>query len=354
MPAPRVLVLYNKPLLPRDHPDAESEHTVVDIAHHMASILGADGFRTELMALGRDPTALWRRLTIRKPAVVLNLFEGSLDDTETESYVGGLLEWSGVPYTGSPPAAMSLARAKHTAKTLLKGAGLPTADFMVVDELPVPACTLSWPVIVKPAKQDASVGLDQKSVCTNQQQLDQRVAYILEMYGAPVLVEEFIDGREFSVALVEVPEFRYLPPAEIVFERKAGHWPILTYAGKWSPGTPAYVGTPPKYPADIPPRLAKKLGEIALKAFRIVGCRDYGRVDLRVTPDSKPYILEVNPNPEISDEAGFAHCLNSANMSYATFVCQMVRHALQRGPTPLASLGLKSRRARSARVNGSA
>jgi D-alanine-D-alanine ligase len=350
MAARLVLVLYNKPLLPKDHPDAESEHTVVDIAKTMEAILAKDGFATALVSLGRDPAVLWSALKEVKPAVVLNLYEGSLDDTETESHVAGLLEWSGIPYTGSPPQAMSLARSKHTAKTLLRGAGLPTADFMVVAELPVPACTLPWPVIVKPAKQDASVGLDQSSVCVNQDQLAERVAYILDTYGAPVLVEQFIHGREFNVALTETPELRYLPPAEIVFEERAGVWPILTYAGKWKADSPAYQGTPPKYPADIPPRLAKKLGAIAMKAYRLIGCRDYARVDVRVTPEGKPYILEVNPTPEISDEAGFAGCLASANLSYPWFVSHLVRHALERGPTRLASLGMKRRRGKRAQL----
>jgi D-alanine-D-alanine ligase len=350
MAPPLVLVLYNKPLLPKNHPDAESEHTVVYIAKVMEQILAKDGFATTLFSLGRDPLTLWGALKEHKPAVVLNLYEGCLDDTETESHVAGLLEWSGIPYTGSPPQAMSLARAKHTAKTLLRGAGLPTADFMVVDKAPVPECTVAWPVIVKPAKQDASVGLDQSSVCVNQEQLDERVAYILETYGAPVLVEQFVPGREFNVALTETPELCYLPPAEIVFEERAGAWPILTYAGKWKAESANYQGTPPKYPADIPPRLARKLGDIAMKAYRLIGCRDYARVDIRVTPEGKPYILEVNPNPEISDEAGFAGCLASANLSYPWFVCQLVRHALERGPTPLASLGLKKGRGRRAQL----
>ena len=294
--------------------------------------------------MGRDPALLWNTLRERKPAVVFNLFEGSLDDTETESYVAGLLEWSGIPYTGSPPQALSLARAKHTTKMVLRSAGVPTAAFMVIDQLPVPTCKLRWPVIVKAAKQDASVGLDQNSVCTDAKQLEQRVAYILETYGAPVLVEEFIDGREFNVAVVEMPELRYLPPAEILFEKHVGEWPILTYAGKWTPGSNAYESTPPKYPADISGPLARKLGKIAVKAFGLIGCRDYGRVDFRVSAAGKPYVLEINPNPEISDEAGFAQCLNSAGLSYPTFVVQLTRYALQRGPTPLASLGLSGKR----------
>ena len=164
---------------------------MVGIANFVAEILQKDGFRTELLGLGRDPVLLWNTLRTKRPALVFNLFEGSLDDTETESYVAGLLEWSGIPYTGSPPQALSLARAKHTTKMVLKSAGVPTAPFMVVHQLPVPACKLKWPVIVKAAKQDASVGMEQKSVCTNQKQLEDRVAYVLDTYGSPVLVEEF-------------------------------------------------------------------------------------------------------------------------------------------------------------------
>src|ERR1700688_3506738 len=123
MPKPMVLVLYNEPLLPSDHPDAESENSVIEVAQDMMKVLVANGYRTAPRALGADPTVLWITLKKRKPDVVFNLFEGNLDNPETESYVAGLLEWSGIPYTGSPPAPLSLARAKHRTKHLLKGAG---------------------------------------------------------------------------------------------------------------------------------------------------------------------------------------------------------------------------------------
>jgi D-alanine-D-alanine ligase len=331
MNGPLVLVLYNQPLLPADHPDAESEHTIVDIALHMGEILREDGYRISMLGLRPDPAILWNELRRHKPDVVFNLFEGNLSNTETESYVTGLLEWSGIPHTGSPLRTLTLARAKHLTKQLLRGAGLPTADFFVVQELPVPTCELTWPVIVKPATQDASVGLDQDSVVTNQYQLEQRVAYILETYGAPVLVEEYIEGREFNVAVTEIPEFMSLPPSEIRFDQvRPGAWHILTYAGKWCPGTDAYDLTPPDYPAKISSRLAERLGELARRAYRLLGCRDYARVDFRARPSGKPYILEVNPNPEISATAGFAGCLGSANIRHQDFIKQLIQHALLR------------------------
>src|SRR5205823_5541974 len=149
-------------------------------------VLREAGFSVAFFPLGPDPTVLWQELKERRPDVVFNLYEGQVDNPETESYVAGLLDWAGIPYTGSPFATLSLARAKDTAKYLLRGARLPTADFMLVDRLPMPACDLEFPVIVKPARQDASVGVDQASVCVNPFQLDERVHYIYSTYGAPV------------------------------------------------------------------------------------------------------------------------------------------------------------------------
>jgi len=335
MKSPLVLVLYNHPTLPVGHPDAESEHSIVEIAQKVGAMLGESGFRATLFGLKKDPTTLWEELKRRKPAVVFNLFEGNLENTESESYVAGLLEWKGVPFTGSPMHTLGLARAKHLTKHILRGAGLPTADFFVVNELPVMNCPLEWPVIVKPALQDASVGLAQDSVCTNQERLEARVQYILETYGAPVLVEEFVDGREFNVALVELPDLYTLPPSEILFPRdKTGYWPILTYAGKWRPGTDDYDQTPSKHPAEIPARLANRLSTLAMEAYRLIGCRDYARVDFRVRANGKPFILEVNPNPDISEGAGFAGGLASARSPYREFVVRLVEHTMTRAKIP--------------------
>ena len=144
--------------------NANRDDTIVEIADAMTDILEKAGFRVRRLGLEQDPAPLWAELHRRRPDVVFNLFEGNHDNTETECYVAGLLEWSGIPFTGSPHAALTLARAKHTVKHLFRGAGLPTAPFLVIDALPVPECDLSFPVIVKPAQQDGSVGVDQQSV----------------------------------------------------------------------------------------------------------------------------------------------------------------------------------------------
>ena len=331
MATPSVLVLFNQPLLPVDHPDAASEHTIVPIADGLARILRDADYRVTQLGLAADPALLWHELQTRKPDVVLNLFEGNLDNPETETYVAGLLEWSGIPYTGSPVRTLALARAKHLTKHLFQGAGLPTAAFVAVNELPAPEWRLDFPAIVKPATQDASVGLDQASVCTSQREVESRVRYILETYGPPVLIEEYIAGREFNVALVELPELEYMPAGEITFPaEKPGAWSILTYDGKWNPGSADYDTTPLKCPADLPAESMQELGRLAMAAYRLLGCRDYARVDFRMNASGKPYILEVNPNPEISDHAGFAGCLGSTSLTHRDFVVRLIRQALSR------------------------
>src|SRR6266571_2977362 len=124
MTSPSVLILHNHPLLP------------VELPEEMSDILRKAGFRVRRLGLEQDPSALWTELQRRRPDVVFNLFEGNLNDTETESYVAGLLQWSGVPFTGSPFSTLTLARDKYLTKYLLRGAGLPTADFFAVEQLP--------------------------------------------------------------------------------------------------------------------------------------------------------------------------------------------------------------------------
>jgi D-alanine-D-alanine ligase len=198
----------------------------------------------------------------------------------------------------------------------------------------MPDCRLTWPVIVKPGNQDASVGMDQGSVVTSQAALEVRVAMLLERYGPPVLVEEYIAGREFCVGLFERPELVALPMAEYEFltTDDAGVWPIITYEGKWKPGTQDYEMSPMRFPAlNVPPELADRVRTIALEAYRLFDCRDYARLDFRVRPPADPFILEINSNPGLSPEAGFAIGLESMGLTWASLVEQLVENALRRG-----------------------
>ena len=327
----RVLVLYNEPVLPAGHPNYESEHEILITVAAVHQALVQAGFETVPLGVQKDFRVLLAGLRDIQPDVVFNLYEGTADQGFSEAHVAGVLDWLGVPFTGSPFPALSLCRSKHLTKRIFQGAGLPTPEFFVVEQLPVPRCPLSWPVIVKPAEQDASVGLDQGSVVSNQERLNERVSLVLDTFGPPVLVEQFIPGRELTAAVIESPNLQVLPLAELLFEGLSpSSWPIYTYEGKWTPGSPDYEATA-RHPAALSPALAEGLNRLAQRAFRLLGCRDYARVDFRVNAAEQPYLLEVNPNPDLNPNLGLADNLAAVGITHAQFTAALVWGALRRG-----------------------
>jgi D-alanine-D-alanine ligase len=338
MDLPRVLLIYNEPVLPRDHPDAPSEFDVVETAMGIEKILVDAGLPVRKLGFARDPADLLRELRDHPADVVFNLFEGLADQTETEISVAALLEWLNVPFTGSSSFAIALGRDKVRTKLLLQGAGLPTAPFAVVERLPVPVWPYRWPAIVKPACQDSSVGIDQNSVVENQADLDQRTGYLLDRYGPPILVEQFVFGREFHANIVEEPGLAPTSPAilsiplsEVMF--KCGpdlRWPIYTFAAKWDELSAEYKASPLLTPVWIEPELWERVQQVTQLAYKLIGLRDYGRVDLRLTDDGQPYILEVNPNPYLLSSM-LVDGLAAIGRKHTRMMVDLVRLAASRG-----------------------
>lgn len=327
-----ILILYNEPTLPPDHRDADSEHAITDTVASVDRLLRSVDYRVSTLGITLNPDVLVEAVRRLQPGAVFNLFEGLPDWGDTEAYCIGLLEWLNVPYTGCPPQAACIARNKPITKQLLRGAGLPTPEFLLVESLPARSCPIPWPVIVKPSNQDASVGIDQRSVVTDQAAFERRVAYIMQEFGGPVLVEQFIPGREFNVGIVEAPNLRILPYSEIQFVgTESGAWPIITYDAKWKPGTQDYETTPPQVGPPLREDLKRRIDDIATRAFQLVGCRDYARVDIRLSPADEPYILEVNPNPDLSDQACMSGALAAGGLPWDQFVIRIVENALARG-----------------------
>jgi len=335
---PRVLIAYNQPVLPPDHPDAASELDVLETVAEVEKILPAEEFEVARLGYARHPRDLLRKLRAWKPEVVFNLFEGEADRTETEAANAALLEWLGAPFTGSGSAAIALGRDKVRTKFLFQGAGLPTAPFRVIDRPPAGHWPHGWPAIVKPACQDCSVGIDQEAVVTNRSELDARVATVFERLGGPVLVEQFIPGREFHIHVIDdstaspAEPLRVLPPTEIRFEltRDDGYWPIYTYEGKWNEASMEFKRTPLVTGVDLPGPLWDRVVEVSRSAYSLVGLRDYGRVDLRITPEGEPYLLEVNPNPYLNSIA-LVDGLKGIGRGFGEFIQGIVRNALGRG-----------------------
>lgn len=337
-------VLYNEPLLPEGHPDRGQEAGVLESVHACADALAAAGMQVRTLGARADVGSVLSGLLAPRPDVVINLCEGFGGDTAGEARVAAVLELLGLPFSGSGSTCLGLVRDKARTKALLRGAGLPTPDFVVwragtpLPRAEMDALVRGGPVIVKPACEDASLGIGPGSVVGEAGELLDRVRDVASRYG-DVLVERFVDGRELNVAVVALPKPRALPPAEIEFRPGAPR--LVTYDAKWAEDSADWQATPVRCPAVLAPDLEEAVKAIGLLAFAATGCRDYARIDLRVDADGRPYVLEVNGNPDAAPSAGLARMVRAAGGTIDGFYADLARVAASRGagrgdasPTP--------------------
>jgi D-alanine-D-alanine ligase len=261
--------------------------------------------------------------------LVFNLCETLEGEAYREAYVPAVLDAMGYTYTGSNTRTLYRALNKARTKQLLAGHGLPTARYQVFAS-PDENISVPFPAFVKPVAQDASIGVSERAVVHNEDELRAQVNYVLKEMGEPALAEEFILGREFNVAIWGNNPPQILPLAEIDFSKiEDPYRQIISYAAKWDESTFEYHHTYPDCPAIVAEPLAERIRQAALKAYTLLGCRDYGRVDLRVR-DDEPYILEVNPNCGIAPDAGFVREARVGGYDFAAMAEQIVLFAAER------------------------
>jgi D-alanine-D-alanine ligase len=253
-----------------------------------------------------------------KPDVVFNFVEIYKDDATLEMSFAGLYELFNIPYTGAPPATLGTCQNKELTKRILSSYDVPTPNYTLISETADEySVELNFPIIVKPATEDASVGIENDSIVNNYEDLKKRIEYVLYEYEQDALLEEFIDGRELNVAVLGDKQLKVLPISEIDFSRMPDHlYNIVSYQAKWEPLDESYHKTIPVCPAKLPKKIESEAQRIAMKAFRAMGCRDYARVDMRLSKDKNLYVLEVNPNPDLTEDAGFMRSMKQAGLSY--------------------------------------
>jgi D-alanine-D-alanine ligase len=260
----------------------------------------------------------------RRADVVFNLCEGVGAVSQAESLVAGALQLAGVPFTGAGPEVMMTCLRKPMINALLDARGLPVPRWTIPNGNRVPN-DFPLPAIIKPAREDASVGIDQNSVVTTRRALSERVAQMSEEFNE-VMVQQYVGGRELAVGFVGD---QALPVSEIDFSAMPdGAWPILSFDAKWITGSPEDLGSRPVCPARISRSMAQRLVALARDAWRTAGGSGYGRVDLRLDDQGRPWVLEVNPNPDISDEAGLSRMAEAFGWDYDTLIMRIVDAAL--------------------------
>ena len=243
--------------------------------------------------------------------------------------VAEVIEGMGFMYTGETTNAIALCMDKAKTKERLILNGVPTAPYQIY-EYPSGDFQLNFPVIIKPMTEDASFGIDFESVAWDVQAVFARVAYIIEKYRQPALVEEFLVGRELMVGLMGNEILEALPVSEIDFSSiEDPYRRILTYEAKWMVDSPLYRATQSICPADLSDREAEHVLMVASDAYRAVSLRDYGRIDIRYV-DGIPFVIEVNEAPDLAEDAGFAKASAVAGYSYARMIERIMNIALIR------------------------
>ena len=315
--------------------ELESIATVADEIAAMVKALRKERFHCYAVNIEDNFKTLLSVLQKRRPDVIFNLIEFFNDNPWQESMVAGLFEILRVPYTGAPPLGLALCQRKGLTKQVLQANGIRTPRFKLMTRDHIPRRHgLHYPLIVKPAREDASTGIENASVVFEREQLEQRIEHVLDQYQQPVLVEEFIDGRELNVAVLGNDPPQALPISEIDFsELPKGMHPIVSYQAKWDPLHEAFHRTYPVCPAELPKRIEKRAKNIAVKAYKIMGCRDYARVDMRLSKDGEHlYVLEVNPNPDLTEGVAFMESSEAAGLTFGQTLRNIVEFALQRAP----------------------
>jgi D-alanine-D-alanine ligase len=331
----KVGLLFNLPVRPPrgETVDYVAEVEVEEQVDAVEDALDRLGLEHQRFPLTEDVERLVKALKAYASDVVINLCEGAFGDSHLEMNVPAILELLRVPYTGSPPLALGLCQNKGLTKDVLRTRGIPTPDYQILNRFDEWTGGLDYPLFVKPLSEDASLGITRDCFVQDDVELKHRVEYVLSRYRQPALVEQYIAGRELNVALLGNTKPEVLPISEIVFTF-SDEPKIVDYSAKWLRESDEYQKTIPTCPADLTSSTRNAVESWALQAYRALCCRDYARIDIRLK-GTTPYVLEVNPNPDISPDAGFVRSLRAAGISYEAFIERLIHFALERHHVPL-------------------
>ena len=263
-----------------------------------AVVAGVRGETSEVLAL----------LATHQPDVVFNACEAPLGRPELEPHAAALLEWLGMRFTGSGSETLALCRRKDRAKAVLAAMGVP-----------VPRANV-FPCIVKPVDEHGSAGIHPDSVCEDAEALARARTHL----AGPALVEEFLAGREFAVALWGCGEPEHVSIGETRFRNGLR---LNSYAAKWDADSDAFANSPISYTTEIDPALREAIVAAARGAWKAVGARGYMRVDIRLDAAEMPFVIDVNPNPELGPGVGICRAVQEAGWTWERFVRQQVEWA---------------------------
>ncbi|MDY0291659.1 MAG: ATP-grasp domain-containing protein [Desulfuromonadaceae bacterium] len=331
--------------VPNDEPPAEPPgHSAAnpnadiyaewDDIHTINAVAAALATRHQVTLVNADLDA-FEKLRNLKPELVFNIAEG-LHGASREAQMPALFEMQQLPYTGSDPVTLGLCLDKRRTKEILAQHRVPSPRFWVVDSVLELPQRLRYPLMVKPPLEGSSKGITDKALVRNRKELHQQVEWVISTYHQSALVEEYLPGREFTVALLgNDVDLRVLPLVEINFASlPAGGNPIYSYEAKWIWDTEAEPLQIFSCPATLEPLLQLQIEEVCRRAFKALGCRDWCRIDVRLDAEGYPQIIELNPLPGIlprpEQNSCFPKAARAAGLDYTQLILSVVDAACVR------------------------
>ncbi|HST77768.1 MAG TPA: D-alanine--D-alanine ligase [Verrucomicrobiae bacterium] len=302
----------------REKHDYEEIFEALEKLGHEPSYITLDGEDKSLTALARTEVDLF-----------FNLVESYAGDDTKEMQVAGYLDLLGKMYTGAGPQGLYLAQDKALAKKLFAFHGIRTPFFATCYQGNLEhSHDIKFPLIVKPVSEDGSLGIDQGSVVDSVKELMQRIHYVQEEFDSPALIEEYIEGREIYVGVLGNLRPEPLPLIELDLSRlPAGMPKVAGTEVKWEKDSEAYKVTKSSPAEDIDEKTTELLTKTALNAYQILKLRDYGRIDMRLTPKGDVYVIEANPNPWLSSDSEFFMSVKKSGRSYADMIKEIIEFA---------------------------
>jgi D-alanine-D-alanine ligase len=302
--------------------DREEIFEALEKLGHEPSYYVLDGRRQSLVGLAKCGADL-----------IFNLTESYAGDDTKEMHVTAFLDLLDIPYTGAGPHAHILAQDKSTAKKMFAFYGIQSPYFATAYRGTIDhAHDISFPLIVKPTSEDGSIGIDASAVVSSVKELMERVHYIQAEFDSPALIEEYIEGREIYASILgNYDNIHALPLVELDLSQLPKGVPrIASQDVKFEKDTEAYKLTKSAIAEDLDEEIVTKLSEIAIKAYRAVKLRDYGRVDMRISSKGEIYVIEANPNPWLSSGQEFAMAAKKSGLSYSQMIGEIVDLAMAR------------------------
>jgi D-alanine-D-alanine ligase len=318
--------------------DFEPEYSLSSVAtvseeyKAIATALESEGFDVRIFNVKENIHRLSSLLRRQPPDVIFNLVEFFHDSQFLEASVAGLFDLYKIPYTGASPLSLGMCLRKGFTKQLLLANGVPTPKFRILFEPKiVKRHGLRYPLIVKPGRDDGSAGINKESVVYDYDSLQQLIKNVFALHTPPILVEEFIEGRELHVSILGNDPPKMLPVIEYDFSDLPSDYPrVITYDAKWNPLDESFHRIHAVCPAPLTKRQLKKIEQYSLAAYDIMECRDYARMDLRLAKDNTVHVLEVNPNPDLTEGVSFMDSAEKAGLTFSETLVKIVDYALKR------------------------